>query len=194
VVVIGRSENVLTETVTLLRAGGLRAGATNDFDSVLALFEPRSLNAVVFGGMVPPDTKEALRTQLRTANPEIDFVQGLAGIPGLIAAQIEAALAPAREGAASVTYTAGERTLRISLGSPQAVRVTGFWATILVPPEPESTSEVIFDEVLRAGIHTMPLPASFPSVASFIVVRVGIDTHVSTVGPMPRLELLAPPA
>jgi hypothetical protein len=192
--VIGRSENVLTETVDILRADGQTAGATNDFDNVLALFDPASLNKVVFGGMVPPGTKETLRTRLRTANPNIDFVQGLAGIPGLIAAQVQAALTRTADDTSSVTYDPDERALKITLESPQAVRVTGFWATALVPPEPKSTSEIIFNETLQPGSHTVPLPEAFPTAASFVVVHVGTDVHPVTIGPMPRMDILPPPA
>lgn len=96
VLVIGRSEKVLKATVDLLRQGGRAAGATNDFDNVLAAFDVASLDLVVFGGMVPPEKKEALRADLATANPTIAFVQGLAGIPGLIVAQVEAAAARLR--------------------------------------------------------------------------------------------------
>ncbi|MDQ2873446.1 MAG: hypothetical protein M3Y33_00865 [Actinomycetota bacterium] len=190
---IGRSENVLTGTVDILLADGQTAGATNDFDNVLALFDATSLNLVVFGGMVPPDTKEDLRARLRAANPDIGFVQGLAGIPGLIAAQVEAALAPTGDDTRSVTYDAGARVLKLSLQSPQAIRVTGFWATSLVPPEPASTSEVIFSERLQPGSHAVPLPASFPTVASFVVVHTGAMVHPFTVGPMPRMNILPPP-
>jgi hypothetical protein len=38
--------------------------------------------------MVPPDTKEHLREQISARNPAAAFVQGFAGIPGLIAKQL----------------------------------------------------------------------------------------------------------
>jgi hypothetical protein len=76
VLVIGRSEKVLKEAVDLLRNNGRGAGATNDFDNVLTQSDIASLDIVVFGGMVPRETKEALRTNLAAANPTITFVQG----------------------------------------------------------------------------------------------------------------------
>lgn len=63
VLVIGRSEKVLKETVELIQNNGRAAGATNDFDNVLTQFDIASLNIVVFGGMVPPETKEALSSR-----------------------------------------------------------------------------------------------------------------------------------
>jgi hypothetical protein len=193
VLVIGRSGNVLTETVELLLAEGQSAGATNDFDNVLELFDATTLDTVVFGGMVPPDTKEALRTQLRAANPALDFIQGLAGIPGLIAAQVQATLTPAGDDLATVLYDSDERVLKLSFELPQVVRVTAFWATSLVPPEPKSTSKVIFNELLPPGSHAVPLRASVPDVASFIVVEAGAMVRPFTVGAMPRIDLLPPP-
>ena len=193
VLVIGRSERVLRETVDLLRNDGRAAGATNDFDNVRTQFDIASLHTVVFGGMVPPETKEALRTHLGATNPAITFVQGLAGIPGLIAAQVEAALVPSRRHPESITYNGESRTVTIALRSPENVRVIGFWHTAFVPPDPESTSEVIFDGTLDAGTHTLPLPASVPTAASFIVVHVGADVHPFVVGAMPRGTTLASP-
>jgi hypothetical protein len=193
VLVIGRSEKVLQETVALLHSNGRAAGATNDFDNVLTQFDIASLDIVVFGGMVPPDTKEALRTNLAARNPTLAFVQGLAGIPGLIATQVEAALAPSRRHQESIRYDSDTRTVTISLKSLENVRVIGFWHTAFVPPDPESTSEVIFDDIMDAGIHTVALPASIPTVASFIAVHIGAEVHPFVVGPMPRGTTMATP-
>ena len=191
--VIGRSEKVLKETVDLLRNNGRAAGATNDFDNVLTQFDIASLNIVVFGGMVPPETKQALRTNLAAANPRITFVQGLAGIPGLIAAQVEAAAVPSRRDPGSTNYDADSRVVTISLQAPEPVRVIGFWGTAFVPPDPESTSEVIFDGMMDPGRHTVPLPAHIPTAASFVVVHVGTDVHPFVVGAMPRGTTMASP-
>ena len=191
VLVIGRSEKVLQETVALLHRNGRAAGATNDFDNVLAQFDIASLDIVVFGGMVPPDTKEALRTSLVARNPTLAFVQGLAGIPALIATQVEAALAPSRRHQDSTRYDSDTRTVTISLQSLENVRVIGFWHTAFVPPDPASTSEVIFDDTMDAGTHTVTLPASIPTAASFIAVHIGTDVQPFVVGPMPRGTTMA---
>jgi hypothetical protein len=193
VLVIGRSEKALNETVELLRHNGQAAGATNDFDNVLALFDVASLNTVVFGGMVPPETKKTLRADLATANPTITFIQGFAGIPGLIAAQFEAAAVPSVRDPGMITCDADSRTVTISLQAPEKVRVIGFWHTAFVPPDPESTSEIIFDGELNAGTHTVPIPASVPTAASFVVVHVGSDVHPFVLGPMPRGTTMASP-
>src|SRR5215471_13771665 len=149
ILVIGRSETVLSEAVTILCEKGYAAGATNEFDRTLDLFDARRLDLVVFGGMVPPETKERLREQISARNPAVAFVQGYAGIPGLVAAQAEAALGAGAPGpAAPVTYDARSPSLAISLDRPQLVTVTAWWHTSFAPPEPESTFRVILDQEL----------------------------------------------
>src|SRR4029450_2897472 len=186
ILVIGRSPTVLSELVTILRERGYAAGATNEFDRTLDLFEVRQLDLVVFGGMVPADTREHLREQISTRNPAVAFVQGHAGIPGPIAGQVEAALSDGTTGpAASVTYDARSRSIGISLDGPHDVTVTAWWHTSFVPPEPKSTSRLILDQELPAGAHTIAIPDEVPAQASFATVSIGPSVHAFISGPMP---------
>ena len=186
ILVIGRSESVLSEAVTILREKGHAAGATNEFDRALDLFDAGQLDLVVFGGMVPPDTRDRLREQISARNPAVAFVQGYAGIPGLIAAQAEAALSEGTTGpATSVSYDAPSRSIGLSLDRPQDVTVTAWWHTSFVPPEPKSTSRVILDEELPAGAHTIAIPDEVPAQASFATVSTGPSVRAFIVGPMP---------
>jgi len=186
ILVIGRSESVLSEAVTILREKGHAAGATNEFDRALDLFDAGQLDLVVFGGMVPPDTRDRLREQISARNPAVAFVQGYAGIPGLIAAQAEAALSEGTTGpAASVSYDAPSRSIGLSLDRPQDVTVTAWWHTSFVPPEPKSTSRVILDQELPAGPHTIAIPDEVPAQASFATVSTGPSVRAFIVGPMP---------
>jgi hypothetical protein len=192
ILVIGRSENVLSELVTILREKGYAAGVTNEFDRTLDLFDAGQLDLVVFGGMVPPDTKEHLREQFSAQNPAVAFVQGYAGIPGLIAKQAEAALSEGTTGpAASVTYDARSRSIGVSVDGPQEVTVIAWWHTSFVPPEPKSTSRVILDGELPAGAHTIAIPDEVPTRASFVTVSTGPSIHAFIVGPMPSGTTLA---
>jgi hypothetical protein len=192
ILVIGRSETVLSEAVTILRSKGYAAGATNEFDRTLDLFDARQLDLIVFGGMVPPDTKEHLREQISARNPAAAFVQGYAGIPGLIAEQVEAALSDrATQPRSSVIYDAQSRSIGISLDGPHDVTVTAWWATSFTPPEPKSTSRVILDEKLPAGAHTIAIPDEVPTQASFATVSTGLSVHAFIVGPMPAGTTLA---
>jgi len=192
ILAIGRSETVLSELVTILREKGYAAVATNEFERTLDLFDARQLDLVVFGGMVPPATKEHLRDQISTRNPAVAFVQGYAGIPGLVAKQVEAALNDGTAGpTASATYDANSRSIGISLDRPRAVTVIAWWATSFTPPEPKSTSRVILDEELHAGAHTITIPDEVPAEASFATVSIGPSVHVFIVGPMPSGTTMA---
>jgi len=192
ILVIGRSESVLSEAVTILRKKGYAAGATNEFDRTLDLFDPGQLDLVVFGGMVPPGTKEHLREQISARNRAVTFVQGYAGIPGLLTAQVQAALSHGTAGpAASATYDARSRSIGISLNTPQHVTVTAWWHTSFAPPAPKSTSQVILDEELPAGPHTIAIPDEVPAQASFATVAVGQSVRAFIVGPMPSGTTMA---
>jgi len=192
ILVIGRSETVLSEVVTILREKRYAAGATNEFGRTLELFDAGQLDLVVFGGMVPPDTKQRLRELISARNPAVAFVQGYAGIPGLIAEQAGAALSDSTTGpTAPVTYDAQSRSIGLSLDRPQHVTVTAWWATSFVPPEPKSTSQVILDEELPPGARTIAIPDEVPTQASFATASVGASVHAFIVGPMPSGTTLA---
>jgi hypothetical protein len=191
ILTIGRSETVLRELVTILREKGYAAGASNEFGRTLEAFDARQLDLVVFGGMVPPGTREHLRAQLSIRNPAVAFVQGYAGIPGLVAAQVEAALGDGATGPAAVTYDARSRSIRISLDGPQDVSVIAWWHTSFTPPEPKSTSRVVLAAELPAGAHAIAIPDEVPAQASFATVTIGPSVHAFIVGPMPRGTTMA---
>src|SRR5262249_5165927 len=110
VLLIGRSQLVLDDTVAGLRDLGYKAEATNDFPAITRRFDARRLDLVVFGGQVSPERKAELREEIGTINPRVIFVQGLAGIPGLIVNQVQGAFAAdQRDPARAPTYTADDR-------------------------------------------------------------------------------------
>jgi hypothetical protein len=122
----------------------------------------------------------------------VAFVQGYAGTPGLIAAQVEAAISDGTtEPIASVTYDAEARSIGVSLDRPQDVTVIAWWHTSFVPPEPKNTSRVILDEELHAGAHTIPIPDEVPAQASFATVSIGPSVHAFIVGAMPSGTTMA---
>jgi len=187
VLVIGRSENVLSETVQILRLIGYAAGASNDFADVMDLFDMTAVDLVVFGGMVPPDTKEHLRQQISGRNPAVAFVQGFAGIPGVIVAQVRGARSgdtSAQTGLA-VAYDRATRTVDLHLDRGEEVQVVAWWGTSFTPPEPRSTSLVLVDAWLPAGQHAVTLPAEVPAQASFVTVAARDAVETLIVGPMP---------
>jgi hypothetical protein len=188
VLVIGRSENVLSEAVRILRGQGQAAGASNDFADVMNLFDMTAVDIVVFGGMVPPATKALLRERISDRNPAMTFIQGLAGIAGLIVAQVQAS----RTGdALAVTYDPQTRAVDLHLDEPQDVQVVAWWATSFTPPEPLSASLVLLEARLPAGQHAVTLPEDVPAQASFVTVTAGDAVQALTVGPMPAGTTMA---
>jgi len=75
---------------------GYEARATNDFADITRRFDAKDIDPVVFGGQVPPDRKAEIRDQIAAINSQVIFVQGLAGIPGLIVNQVRGSFAAAR--------------------------------------------------------------------------------------------------
>jgi hypothetical protein len=185
ILVVGRSPSVLVGTVDVLRAKGYSADATNQFDRVLDDYDVTDLDVLVFGGMVPAETKQQLREDISKRNPHVTFVQGLAGIPGLIATQVLAATSTEAFDGGEVIYDEAQRSVRLTLNDSAPVTVEAWWATSFVPPEPKSASMHVFDGQLDAGLHIIPLPDQVPSEASFAGVTVGSFARVFTVGRMP---------
>jgi hypothetical protein len=172
VLLIGKSQRVLDDSVAGLRDLGYKAEATNDFADVTGRFDARTLGLVVFGGQVPADRKAELREEIGTINPRVIFVQGLAGIPGLIVNQVQGAFAPdPQDPARAPTYTPDERTIRLNLANPTNVKVTVWWQTAFVPPDPKSDSLLLLDERLGGGDHAIPVPDLVPPRAAFATVQ-----------------------
>ncbi|WP_377273449.1 hypothetical protein [Peterkaempfera sp. SMS 1(5)a] len=184
VLIVGRSPSVLVDAVEMLRARGYSADATNQFDRVLEDYDVNDLDVLVFGGMVPPDTKQHLRNEVAERNPRVTFVQGLAGIAGVIAAQVDAVTSA--DAADHITYDSARRTVQLTLPAPVHVTVQAWWGTSFTPPEPTSTSMLLWDDPLDAGSHTIPVPDQVPAAASFATVTAGSVVRVLTIGAMPN--------
>jgi hypothetical protein len=193
VLVIGRSPGVILDAAGILRSKGFHADATNQFDQVLTEYDTTNIDVVVFGGMVPPDAKQYLKEEISKVNGHVAFVQGLAGIAGLIAAQVESVTSAAADDNA-VAYDTTNRTVQLTLREPAQVVVEAWWATSFTPPEPMSTSMRVIDSRFDSGEHRIPLPAEVPPVASFVTVSVGPAVRAFTVGAMPEAVMRMVPA
>jgi hypothetical protein len=135
VLLIGKSQLVLDGALAGLRDLGYKAEATNDFADITARFDAREIDLVVFGGQVPPDLKAELREEFSAINPRVIFVQGLAGIPGLIINQVQRAFArDHQELVRAPTFAPDERSIGLTLPGPAEVKVTIWWQTSYVPP------------------------------------------------------------
>jgi hypothetical protein len=171
VLLVGKSQLVLDESVAALRDLGYPARATSDLTEVTGRFDPRELDLVVFGGQVPADRKAELREEIGAVNPRIIFVQGLAGIPGLIVSQVQGAFGGQDPGNAP-RYVPDERSIRLTLSAPANVTVIIWWATSFVPPDPKSDSLQVLHERLPSGEHLVPVPDHIPPANSFATVRI----------------------
>jgi hypothetical protein len=173
VLLIGKSQLVLNESVVGLRALDYKAEATNDFTDLTGRFDVKEIDLVVFGGQVPPDRKAELREEIGAINPGIIFVQGLAGIPGLIANQVEGAFsANRRDPTRAPTYISDDRWIQLNLADPADVEVTVWWQKSFVPPDPRSDSLLLLDDRLAAGDHAIPVPDHVPAKAAFATVKI----------------------
>jgi len=182
VLLLGKSQRVLADSVAGLRDLGYRAEGTNDFVDVTGRFDVRALDLIVFGGRVPQDRKAELTDEIRAINPQVIFVQGLAGIPGLIINQIQGAFGSGHEDPARApAFGSDERSIRLTLAGPADVKVTAWWQTSFVPPDPKSDSLVLLDDRLPGGDHTVPLPAHVPPKAAFATVKIDAAVYAFSV-------------
>ena len=126
VLVFGRSQLVLDNTVAGLRDLGYTAQATNDFFSdITGRFDFTEINLVVLGTQVSPDRQAELKEEIGAINPRTIFIEALAGIPGLIINQVKGAFAVGHQDPAQApTYAPDDRSIRLTLANPADVRVT----------------------------------------------------------------------
>jgi hypothetical protein len=182
VLLIGKSQRVLDDTVAGLLALGYQADGTNNFSDITGRFDVARIDLVVFGGQVPPERKAELHEEIAAINPQAIFVQGLAGIPGLIVKQVQAAFtAHQQELGRAPAFTAHDRSIRLSLAQPDDVNVSVWWQTSFVPPDPRSASLVLFDGQLTGGDHTVAVPDHIPSRAAFATVQVGAAIYALSI-------------
>lgn len=178
VLIVGKSQKALDGAVALINELGHQAEATNVFDAVLTDFEPSTYDVVVLGGMVPPELKVEFADAFRAANAQVVIVHGMAGIPGVLAAQVEeVASADAAEVLVRPRFVAASETeprqVVVTLAQPEQTEVTVFWGTSFIPPDPESTSLGLVTGELPAGEHAIALPDVVPDQPVFVSVRLG---------------------
>ena len=168
VLLIGKSQRVLDDTAAALRDLGYTAQATSDFFSdITGRFDVTQIDLVALGGAVPPDRKAELKEQIGAINPRVTFLEGLAGIPGLIINQVQGAFAADHQVPAHApAYTPDDRSIRLTLADPAAVKVTTWWWTSTIPPDPKSDSLVLLDDRLASGHHAIPVPGHIPPLAA----------------------------
>lgn len=168
VLLIGKSQRVLDDTAAGLRDLGYTAQATSDFFSdITGRFDVAHIDLVALGGAVPPDRKAELKEQIAAINPRVTFLEGLAGIPGLIINQIQGGFTTGHQDLARAPgYAPGDRSIRLTLAVPAAVKVTAWWWISIIPPNPTSDSLVLLHDRLASGDHAIPVPGHIPPLAA----------------------------
>src|SRR5215469_6991068 len=168
VLLLGASDRILGECVAALHDLGYAAQGTSDFfGDLTARFDVTKIDLVSLGGLVPPERKAELKEQIGAINPRVIFIDALAGIPGLIASQVRQAFTTDHQDPARApSYMPADRSILLTLADPAAVRVTLFWRTALIPPDPKSDSLVLLDDRLASGDHAIPVPGHIPPLTA----------------------------
>jgi hypothetical protein len=141
------------------RALVTRRANSDFFCDITGRFDLAHTGLVTFGEAVPPDRKAELKQLIAAINPNVTFLDGLAGIPGLIINQIEAAFTAGHQGhARAPAYAPGDRSIRLTLAVPAAVKVTVWWWTSVIPPDPEANRSSCSTTGSPAATTRLPSP------------------------------------
>jgi hypothetical protein len=173
VLVIGKSQLALDESVAGLRDLGYKAQATNDFfGDVAGRFDVKEIDLVVLGGQIPPSRQAELREEITGINPQVTFVESLVGIPGVIINQVRGAFnADHRDPIRAPTSACAGRSIRLTLADAADVKVTVWWRTS-VAPDLKSESLSLLDDHLPAGDHVVLVPEHVPPARAFATVQI----------------------
>jgi hypothetical protein len=101
VLLIGASQRIVDDSAAALRDLGYTAQATSGFFSdITCRFDTTHIDLVKLGGQVPPDRKAELKGQMGAINPKVIVLVSPAGVPGLIASQVQEAFTADRQDSA----------------------------------------------------------------------------------------------
>ncbi|MEU9185666.1 oxidoreductase [Streptomyces sp. NPDC048484] len=167
VLLIGARAAVLAKLAAALRIIGIGADITRDATDVPA-DELRAYGAVAFGRAVTEQERAAVRESFEHAGVHVAYVEGLAPIVPLLVAQIENALDRSpREQRRLTRLVAADGEAGVEVTSPCRVRLTAYRLDRLY----RTHMHEVFDGVLEAGRHRLPLDARATRGESFIVAR-----------------------
>ncbi|MFJ9041925.1 oxidoreductase [Streptomyces sp. NPDC102406] len=179
VLLIGARVALLAKLAAALRTIGIGADITQDASDVSAE-ELRGYGAVAFGRAVDAHRRDVACHQFQQAGADPAYVEGLAPIVPLLVAQIEAALdrsPPGQRRLTALVAADGEAGLEVT--STCRVQLTSYRLDRLY----RTHTHAVFDEVLAAGRHRIPLDRKATKGESFLVAR---TTGSVLVTPMAR--------
>ena len=100
----------------------------------------------------------------------------------LIVNQVQGAFtAEHQDSTRAPTYTPDDRPIRPTLAAAADVKVTVWWQTSFVPPDPRSDSLLLLDDRLDRGDHAIPVPDHVPPQASFATVKIDTATYAFSI-------------
>ncbi len=177
VLIIGKSPVVLSSAESLLRERGYEVATTDNFEAISVRFDLRQFDLITTGGQVPVDKRAEIRHAATAIKSDMLFVQGLAGIPGLIVEQIEGEFAAQYRTQHVPIYDKATREIQLFLEEPADVKVTCWWMTSFVPPNPGSQSQVLIEAALPTGERILSLPTTIPAEGAFASIHIGKATY-----------------
>ncbi|MFD6292948.1 oxidoreductase [Streptomyces sp. NPDC060205] len=167
VLLIGARAAVLGKLAAALRIIGIGADITRDATGVPA-DELRTYGAVAFGRAVTEQERADVRHSFEQAGVDVAYVEGLAPIVPLLVAQIENALDRSPQEQRRLTrLVAADGEAGIEVTSPCRVQLTAYRLDRLY----RTHMHEVFDGVLEAGRHRLPLDTRATRGESFIVAR-----------------------
>jgi hypothetical protein len=167
VLLIGARVAVLAKLAAALRTIGIGADITHGVADVPA-DELRRYGAVAFGRAVTEEERAAVRHSFHHAGVDVAYVDGLAPIVPLLVAQIEHALDRSPVEQRRLTHlVAADGEAGVEITSPCRVRLTAYRLDRLY----RTHAHEVFDGLLEAGRHRIPLDAKAVKGESFVVAR-----------------------
>ncbi|MEV5550486.1 oxidoreductase [Streptomyces sp. NPDC052309] len=167
VLLIGDRVALLARLAAALRTIGIGADITRDAGDVPA-DELRAYAAVAFGRSVGEQERAAVRRAFTGAGVDVAYVDGLAPIVPLLVAQIEHALDRGPVERRRLTrLAAADGAADVEVSSPCRVRLTAYRVDRLN----RTHTHEVFDGILEAGSHRIPLDPKTAKGESFVVAR-----------------------
>jgi hypothetical protein len=62
--------------------------------------------------------------------------------------------------------------IRLTLAEAADVKVTAWWQTSFVPPDPKSDSLLLLEDRLHAGEHAIGVPDDVPAQVAFVTCQI----------------------